>query len=106
MLLPHDMAHIATQFSAFCSMIWYILQHDLPYIAMRLGTDFKRDASDLQKRYISFCGKVYTFCPKGTYLFPPQIYAFYSKDISFFKKVLWFDGKSTIILPKKYYRFA
>ena len=59
MLLPHDMAHIATRFGAFYITIWYILQHDLAYIAMRLGTDFKRDASDPQKRCISFCGKVY-----------------------------------------------
>ena len=105
MLLPHDMVHIATQFSAFCITIWCILQHDLTYIAMRWGTDFKRDASDPQKRCISFCGKIYTFCPKSTHLFTKRIYAFYSEDILFFKKVLWFDGKSTIVLPKKYYRF-
>lgn len=84
MFLPHDMAHIATRFSAFYITIWCILQHDLTYIAMRWGTDFKRDASDPRKRYISFYQK---------------IYAFYSEGILFFKK-------STIVLPKKYYCFA
>lgn len=33
------------------------------------------------------------------------VYLFVEKYIFFFKKVLSFDGKSTIVLPKKYYRF-
>lgn len=75
MFLPHDMAHIATRFSVFCITIWYILQHDLAYIAMRLGTDFKRDASDLRK-------SIY-FLPKRYIPFYKKIYAFYSEGISF-----------------------
>ena len=72
---------------------------------MRLGTDFKRDASDLQKKVYIFLWESIYFLPKRYTPFYQKIYAFYSEDISFFKKVLWFGGKSTIVLPKKYYRF-
>ena len=77
MFLPHDMAHIATRFSAFCSMIWPILLCDWAQISKEMQATRKKD-----------------------------IYLFAEKYISFFKKVLWFDEKSTIVLPKKYYRFA
>ncbi|MFC2299930.1 MAG: hypothetical protein ACFNJR_07460, partial [Segatella oulorum] len=68
--------HIATRFGAFCSMIWPILLCDWAQIPKEMQATRK----------------------KGVYLFA-------EKYISFFKKVLLFDGKSTIILPKKYYRF-
>lgn len=76
MLLPHDMAHIATQFSAFCSMIWPILLCD--------GAQISKEMQATRK--------------KGVYLFA-------EKYILFAQKVHTFDGKSTIVLPKKYYRF-
>ena len=75
MFLPHDMAHIATRFSAFCSMIWPILLCDWAQISKEMQAT----------------------CEKGVYLF--------AEKYILFKKVLWFDGKSTIVLPKKYYRF-
>ena len=76
MLLPHDMAHIATQFGAFCSMICPISLCDGAQISKEMQATHKKDVYLFAEKYILFAQKVHTF-----------------------------DGKSTIVLPKKYYRF-
>lgn len=77
MFLPHDMPHIATRFSAYCSMIWPILLCDWAQISKEMQATRKKDIYLFAEKYILFAQKVHTF-----------------------------DRKSTIILPKKYYRFA
>lgn len=98
MFLPHDMAHIATQFSAFCSMIWPILLCDWAQISKEMQATREKGVYLFAEKYILFVQKVHTFFHRKYMPFIQRIYRF-------FKKVLWFDGKSTIVLPKKYYRF-
>ena len=98
MFLPHDMAHIATRFSAFCSMIWPILLYDWAQISKEMQATSEKGVYLFAEKYILFAQKVHTFFHRKYMPFIQRIYRF-------FKKVLWFDGKSTIVLPKKYYRF-
>ena len=98
MFLLHDMAHIATRFSAFCSMIWPILLCDWAQISKEMQATSEKGVYLFAEKYILFAQKVHTFFHRKYMPFIQRIYRF-------FKKVLWFDGKSTIVLPKKYYRF-
>lgn len=58
MLLPHDMAHIATQFSAFCSMIWPILLCDWAQISKEMQATRKKCVYLFAEKYRSFFKKV------------------------------------------------
>lgn len=69
MLFPHDMAHIATQFGAFCSMIWPILLCDGAQISKEMQATHKKSVYLFAEKYISFFKKVLSFCLKGTIVF-------------------------------------
>ena len=61
MFLPHDMAHIATRFSAFCSMIWPILLCDWAQISKEMQATRGKGVYLFAEKYILFAQKVHTF---------------------------------------------
>lgn len=105
MLLPRDMAHIATRFSAFCSMIWPILLCDWAQISKEMQATRKKGVYLFAEKYILFAQKVHTFLPKKYMPFIQRIYCFSKRYYGLMEKVLSFYPKSTIVLPKRYYRF-
>ena len=99
MLLPHDMAHIATQFSAFCSMIWPILLCDWAQIS-------KEMQATSEKGVYLFAQKVHTFFHRKYMPFIQRIYRFLKRYYGLMEKVLSFCLKSTIVFWEKAYRVA
>lgn len=69
MFLPHDMAHIATRFSAFCSMIWPILLCDWAQISKEMQATREKGVCLFAEKYILFAQKVLSFCLKSTIVF-------------------------------------
>ena len=61
MFLPHDMTHIATQFSAFCSMIWPILLCDWAQISKEMQATREKGVYLFAEKYILFAQKVLSF---------------------------------------------
>ena len=91
MLLLHDMAHIATRFSVFCSMIWPILLYDWAQISKEMQATSEKGVYLFAEKYILFAQKVHTFLPKNICLL--------------FRGYIVFQ-KGTMVWWKKYYRFA
>lgn len=105
MFLSHDMAHIATRFSAFCSMIWPILLCDGAQISKEMQATREKGVYLFAEKYILFAQKVHTFFHRKYMPFIQRIYRFLKRYYGLMEKVLSFCTKSTIVLPKKYYRF-
>ena len=105
MFLPHDMAHIATRFGAYCSMIWPILPCDWAQISKEMQATCEKDVYLFAEKYILFAQKVHTFFHRKYMPFIQRIYRFSKRYYSLMEKVLSFCSKSTIVLSKKYYRF-
>jgi len=57
------------------------------------------------EKYILFAQKVHTFFHRKYMPFIQRIYRFLKRYYGLMEKVLSFCPKSTIVLPKKYYRF-
>lgn len=106
MFLPHDMAHIATQFSVYCSMIWPILLCDWAQISKEMQATREKGVYLFAEKYILFTQKVHTFFHRKYMPFIQRIYRFLKRYYGLMEKVLSFCLKSTIVFWEKTYRVA
>ena len=98
MFLPHDMAHIATRFSAFCSMIWPILLCDWAQISKEMQATREKGVYLFAEKYILFAQKVHTFFHRKYMPFIQRIYRFLKRYYGLMEKVLSFFGRRPIAL--------
>ena len=93
MLLLHDMAHIATRFSVFCSMIWPILLYDWAQISKEMQATSEKGVYLFAEKYVLFAQKVHTFFHRKYMPFIQRIYRFLKRYYGLMEKVLSFFGE-------------